>query len=68
MFQQDVFWENMRKFPGFLLSVFIGFFLTAAYPILRLSKDKKILAIILVSILTVTVLFYGLIRLMLGYE
>nr|YP_009315623.1 Hypothetical protein ycf33 [Liagora brachyclada]SCW24281.1 Hypothetical protein ycf33 [Liagora brachyclada] len=62
-----IFWENIWKFPKFLISVFIGFFLTAAYPFFQLSKNKKIFY----SLSLMIILFAGFIVItlkeMLGY-
>ena len=35
------FWINLYKFPRFLTSVFIGFFLTTLQPIFQLFKKKR---------------------------
>lgn len=35
------FWVNLYKFPRFLTSVFIGFFLTTFQPVFQLFKKKK---------------------------
>nr|YP_010155962.1 conserved hypothetical plastid protein Ycf33 [Cumathamnion serrulatum]QQY85411.1 conserved hypothetical plastid protein Ycf33 [Cumathamnion serrulatum] len=35
------FWNNLYKFPRFLIAVLIGFFLTTFQPIFKLLKNKK---------------------------
>nr|YP_009399793.1 hypothetical protein [Digenea simplex]ARW69612.1 hypothetical protein [Digenea simplex] len=35
------FWGNLYKFPRFLISVLIGFFLTTFQPVFKLLKNKK---------------------------
>nr|YP_009314190.1 Hypothetical protein ycf33 [Izziella formosana]SCW22444.1 Hypothetical protein ycf33 [Izziella formosana] len=63
-----IFWENIWKFPKFLISVFLGFFLTAAYPFFQLSKKRKTLYILL-CILTLLLVFLVItLKEMLGYS
>ncbi len=60
------FWVNLYKFPRFLTSVLIGFFLTTFQPLFKLLKNKNnrlIFSIILVSFI---VLFYKIIQIMTG--
>nr|YP_009392345.1 hypothetical protein [Osmundaria fimbriata]ARW60907.1 hypothetical protein [Osmundaria fimbriata] len=47
------FWSNLNKFPRFLISVFIGFFLTTLKPIFKLlnNKENKIIFTIITIIL-----------------
>nr|YP_010986113.1 hypothetical protein NDC12_pgp105 [Polyopes affinis]WOL37031.1 hypothetical protein [Polyopes affinis] len=61
----NTFWKNIIKYPRFLISVLIGFFLTTLYPIFKLLARKKnrFFAIIILSLLS-TILYYT-IRLML---
>nr|YP_009393596.1 hypothetical protein [Bostrychia simpliciuscula]ARW62158.1 hypothetical protein [Bostrychia simpliciuscula] len=35
------FWNNLCKFPRFLTSVLVGFFLTTFKPVFKLLKNKK---------------------------
>nr|YP_009392132.1 hypothetical protein [Periphykon beckeri]ARW60480.1 hypothetical protein [Periphykon beckeri] len=35
------FWTNLYKFPRFLITVLIGFFLTTFKPIFKLLKNKR---------------------------
>nr|YP_009296319.1 hypothetical protein Sebd_167 [Sebdenia flabellata]AOM65254.1 hypothetical protein Sebd_167 [Sebdenia flabellata] len=35
------FWNNLNKYPRFLLSVLVGFFLTTLHPIFKLFTNKK---------------------------
>lgn len=46
------FWNNIYKFPRFLISVFIGFFLITLKPIFKLLKEEKnqISALIIINI------------------
>nr|YP_009398765.1 hypothetical protein [Kuetzingia canaliculata]ARW67951.1 hypothetical protein [Kuetzingia canaliculata] len=48
------FWDNLNKFPRFLISVLIGFFLTTFNAIFKLLKNKKGRIIFLV-IITITI-------------
>nr|YP_010196023.1 hypothetical protein LK221_pgp032 [Gracilaria bursa-pastoris]UAD83420.1 hypothetical protein [Gracilaria bursa-pastoris] len=53
------FWNNINKFPRFLFSVIIGFFLTTFYTIFELLKEKNkrlnisITIIVFISIITI---------------
>nr|YP_009395866.1 hypothetical protein [Herposiphonia versicolor]ARW64846.1 hypothetical protein [Herposiphonia versicolor] len=60
------FWVNLYKFPRFLTSVFIGFFLTTFQPIFKLLKNKN--NIVLFTIITISLisLFYKIIKIMTG--
>nr|QVY58452.1 hypothetical protein [Kappaphycus striatus] len=53
------FWNNVNKFPKFLIVVFTGFFLTTLQPIFKLltNKKKKIIAIIII-ILFISIINY----------
>ena len=61
-----IFWENISKFPRFLISVLIGFFLTIVSPFFELFKNStnKNKAIIIVVIITISLL--RVLKLMLG--
>nr|QCI04130.1 hypothetical protein [Antithamnionella ternifolia] len=59
------FKNNIYKFPRFLISVFLGFFLTTLKPIFKSSKKKYI--IIKISIICLTVYtIYIVLKNMLG--
>ena len=60
------FWENIYKFPRFLIAVFLGFFLTTFRPTFQLLKNKKIT--IIITTITITSIYglYILINKMLG--
>nr|YP_009393388.1 hypothetical protein [Symphyocladiella dendroidea]ARW61950.1 hypothetical protein [Symphyocladiella dendroidea] len=58
------FWVNLYKFPRFLISVLIGFFLTTFQPIFKLLKNKKDKMLFIVIITTITVLCYRIIQIM----
>lgn len=60
------FWDNVYKFPRFLISVIIGFILTTLYPIFKLLKSKKSRFILTLSILILGTVIYKVIKLMLG--
>nr|YP_010198072.1 hypothetical protein LK227_pgp030 [Gracilaria multipartita]UAD86488.1 hypothetical protein [Gracilaria multipartita] len=53
------FWNNINKFPRFLFSVIIGFFLTTFYTIFELLKEKdkrlsiSITIIVFISMITI---------------
>nr|YP_009314806.1 Hypothetical protein ycf33 [Neoizziella asiatica]SCW23261.1 Hypothetical protein ycf33 [Neoizziella asiatica] len=63
----NIFWENIWKFPKFIISVFIGFFLTAAYPFFQLSKNRKIFYFIFSIIILIAGLLVIVLKEMLGY-
>nr|YP_010619348.1 hypothetical protein PNY92_pgp027 [Amplisiphonia pacifica]WAX03361.1 hypothetical protein [Amplisiphonia pacifica] len=58
------FWVNLYKFPRFLISVLIGFFLTTFQPIFKLLKNKKDRILLTTVIITITVLCYRIIQIM----
>nr|QVY58046.1 hypothetical protein [Betaphycus gelatinus] len=53
------FWNNINKFPRFLIVVFTGFFLTTLKPIFKLltDKKKKIIGITIIT-LFVSIIYY----------
>jgi len=62
------FWENLDKFPRFLISVLVGFFLTtfkAFFKQFKSIKSKITLMIILTIIIIAT---YTIIKKMTGIE
>ncbi|CCP38097.1 conserved hypothetical plastid protein (plastid) [Chondrus crispus] len=62
----NTFWENISKFPRFLISVIAGFFLTTLYPIFELLKDKKKRFFTVIIVLLIITSTYTLLRLMLA--
>nr|YP_010850505.1 hypothetical protein Ycf33 [Lophurella caespitosa]WGH13265.1 hypothetical protein Ycf33 [Lophurella caespitosa] len=56
------FWVNLYKFPRFLISVIIGFFLTTFQPVFKLLKTKKSKLLVITTITITIVLFYRIIR------
>lgn len=63
----DTFWNNISKFPKFIISVFIGFFLTTVYPIFKLLKNKKTNCGIIIFLFLISSMLYLILKLMLGY-
>ncbi|WP_366943212.1 DUF751 domain-containing protein [uncultured Thermosynechococcus sp.] len=63
----DTFWNNISKFPKFIISVFIGFFLTTVYPIFKLLKNKKTNYGIIIFLFLISSMLYLILKLMLGY-
>jgi len=61
------FWGNISKFPRFIISVFIGFFLTTVYPVFRLLTNKKSNYLVGSIIIMFFVALYIILKLMLGY-
>nr|YP_009564939.1 hypothetical protein [Gelidium coulteri]YP_009565339.1 hypothetical protein [Gelidium sinicola]QBA96290.1 hypothetical protein [Gelidium coulteri]QBA96690.1 hypothetical protein [Gelidium sinicola] len=61
----QTFWNNILKFPRFLLGVFIGFFLTTFQPVFKSLDNKKKLVLIILSNLAVLYFIYIVLRLML---
>ena len=51
------FWQNLYKFPRFLISVLIGFFLTTLEPIFKQLKNKKRK----ITIIVITAIFIGIV-------
>uniref|UniRef100_UPI003001786A Ycf33 n=1 Tax=Anunuuluaehu liula TaxID=3049639 RepID=UPI003001786A len=66
IYHMNTFWDNISKFPRFLLSVIAGFFLTTLYPVFELLKDKKKRIFIIILSLLFIVIIYIIIKLMLG--
>nr|YP_009295603.1 conserved hypothetical plastid protein [Mastocarpus papillatus]AOL58087.1 conserved hypothetical plastid protein [Mastocarpus papillatus] len=62
----NTFWNNINKFPRFLISVIAGFFLTTLYPISELLRDKKKRVFITIITLLFMTAIYVILRLMLG--
>nr|QCI08812.1 hypothetical protein [Sphondylothamnion multifidum] len=62
------FWDNIYKFPRFLLATFLGFFLTTFQPIFKLLKNTKTTIIITTTITIIIVNLCVLIKLMLGLK
>jgi Protein of unknown function (DUF751) len=61
------FWDNVSKFPRFIISVFMGFFLTTVYPFFRLLTNKKNNYFIGALIIIFFGNMYIILKLMLGY-
>nr|YP_010471044.1 hypothetical protein Ycf33 [Synarthrophyton patena]UVF62873.1 hypothetical protein Ycf33 [Synarthrophyton patena] len=61
-----IFWDNILKFPRFLISVLIGFFLTTFKPFFELLRDKKNRIILIITISFSCTLFLKILKLMLG--
>nr|YP_009546647.1 hypothetical protein [Gelidium kathyanniae]AYO27995.1 hypothetical protein [Gelidium kathyanniae] len=61
----QTFWNNILKFPRFLLGVFIGFFLTTFQPVFKSLDNKKKLVFIILLNLAVLYFIYIVLRLML---
>nr|YP_009395252.1 hypothetical protein [Bryothamnion seaforthii]ARW64020.1 hypothetical protein [Bryothamnion seaforthii] len=62
------FWNNLYKFPRFLISVTIGFFLTTLQPIFKLLKNKKNIFIVGMTGAVFIGAAYKVIRKMTGLE
>nr|QCI04882.1 hypothetical protein [Bornetia secundiflora] len=60
------FWDNIYKFPRFLIATILGFFLTTLKPIFKLLKNKKTSIIIITILTTIIITLYLIIKLMLG--
>nr|YP_010195820.1 hypothetical protein LK100_pgp030 [Crassiphycus birdiae]UAD83217.1 hypothetical protein [Crassiphycus birdiae] len=62
------FWDNIKKFPGFILSVIAGFFLTTFHTIFELLKEENkrlITSIIIITFIGFTTI---ILRQMLGIK
>ena len=62
------FWENLYKFPRFLITVFIGFFLTTFRPIFKQFKSQKSKISIIILTTLIIGIVYTIIRKMSGIE
>nr|QCI08054.1 hypothetical protein [Plumaria plumosa] len=62
------FWDNLNKFPRFLIATLIGFFLTTFEPISKLLKNKKTAIIILILIIIIISTLYLILRMMVGFD
>nr|YP_009399384.1 hypothetical protein [Kapraunia schneideri]ARW68990.1 hypothetical protein [Kapraunia schneideri] len=62
------FWVNLYKFPRFLISVFIGFFLTTFQPIFKLLKNKNQIILFSTICSVLVVIFYKIIAKMMAIE
>nr|ARW65051.1 hypothetical protein [Polysiphonia sertularioides] len=62
------FWINLYKFPRFLISVLIGFFLTTFKPVFKLLNNKRIMIIFLITLTFIVIVFYKILRKMTGVE
>nr|QCI06646.1 hypothetical protein [Erythroglossum lusitanicum] len=52
------FWDNLDKFPRFLITVLIGFFLTTFQPIFKLlTSEKRKTIFLLLTIIIIRVLY-----------
>lgn len=60
------FWDNLNKFPRFLIATLVGFFLTTFEPISKLLKNKKTAIVILNLIIIIVSTLYLILRMMLG--
>nr|QCI07266.1 hypothetical protein [Hypnea pannosa] len=58
-------WKNIKKFPLFIISVFIGFFLTTIQPFFKLLRNQNKTIIIPTIIVTILLIVYNTLRLML---
>nr|YP_010618962.1 hypothetical protein PN064_pgp028 [Deltalsia parasitica]WAX02975.1 hypothetical protein [Deltalsia parasitica] len=58
------FWVNLYKFPRFLISVLIGFFLTTFQPIFKLLNNKKNKLLFITIIAIIIGLCYIIIQIM----
>lgn len=58
--------DNIYKFPRFLISIILGFFLTTFQPIFKLLKNKKINKFIIIVIVIILTSIYVTLRLMLS--
>ena len=62
------FWINLYKFPRFLISVLIGFFLTTLKPIFKLLEKKESITIIIIISISIVAICYKILRKMTGLD
>jgi len=58
------FLDNLYKFPRFLLTILVGFFLTTLKPIFKLLKNKKNWLIFTITTTIITYILYLILKLM----
>nr|QVQ56820.1 hypothetical protein [Erythrocystis saccata] len=62
------FWVNLYKFPRFLISVCLGFFLTTLQPVFKLLKSRKSILVFNIILLLTIGTCYKIIVKMLAIE
>nr|YP_009391724.1 hypothetical protein [Laurenciella marilzae]ARW59868.1 hypothetical protein [Laurenciella marilzae] len=62
------FWQNLDKFPRFLISVLIGFFLTTFKAIFKQLKSPASKIGLLITSTTIILIIYTIIKKMTGIE
>lgn len=62
------FWTNLYKFPRFLISVLIGFFLTTFKPIFKLLEKKENIIIIVIITISIVAICYKILIKMTGLD
>nr|YP_010952047.1 Ycf33 [Laurencia obtusa]WMP12341.1 Ycf33 [Laurencia verruciformis]WMP12986.1 Ycf33 [Laurencia obtusa] len=62
------FWENLDKFPRFLISVFVGFFLTTFKTFFKQLRDTKSKISLMVILTIIIITTYTIIKKMTGIE
>nr|YP_009394207.1 hypothetical protein [Rhodomela confervoides]ARW62769.1 hypothetical protein [Rhodomela confervoides] len=62
------FWRNLYKFPRFLISVLIGFFLTTFQPVFKLLKGKTNRMLFIIIIVSIIETCYRILIKMTGIE
>lgn len=62
------FWTNLYKFPRFLISVLIGFFLTTLKPIFKLLEKKEYISLLTILSIFIIAVFYKILKQMTGVE
>nr|YP_010951612.1 Ycf33 [Laurencia catarinensis]WMP12551.1 Ycf33 [Laurencia catarinensis] len=62
------FWENLDKFPRFLISVLAGFFLTTFKTFFKQLKNTKSKISLIVVITIIIITTYTIIKKMTGIE
>nr|YP_009396069.1 hypothetical protein [Dasya naccarioides]ARW65255.1 hypothetical protein [Dasya naccarioides] len=56
------FWNNVYKFPRFLIAVMIGFFLTTFRPVFKSLKNKKVSIIKMLIIIFICISIYLILK------
>nr|YP_009398980.1 hypothetical protein [Cliftonaea pectinata]ARW68159.1 hypothetical protein [Cliftonaea pectinata] len=62
------FWNNLYKFPRFLVGTIIGFFLTTFRPIFKLLKNKNSKFTFIITTYIIIRVIHITIKKMTGYE
>lgn len=61
------FWNNVSRYPRFFISSLVGLILVILEPFKNLFRIPKLRSMLIISVLTLTILLYIIIRNMVGF-